>query len=164
MQTKPLNYGRAVHLLRELEKASTTGGTGATILKMVSKPLARLIEDKSIGPEEVQAASEIHTAFQAKTEALWIGPQSWERRDRGYGGIERAAVIDACRRYTAWADHWSRLAKRGDKTLPVVRAVVIYERPFYEVEVDLHIRHGLARQITKAGLRDYAFRAGWVRR
>ena len=160
---KPLNYGRAVHLLREVEKKSGTGGTGATILKMVSKPLGRLIEDKSIGPEELQAASDIFTAFMAITGSMWVGPQSWERRDRAYEGAEAVASIDAQRRYKAWAEHWSMMAKRGDKTLPVIIAAVIDEHPFYQIEDDLHIRNGTARKATIAGLRDYAARAGWVR-
>lgn len=136
--------------------------SGYTALRMQQKPLARLIEAKKIGPQELQAASEIETAFMAMTDGLRIKPPSMEKLDRGKNHTERGSAIDAQQRYRSWAQHWSMLAKRGDRTLEVVIAVVIDERCFRIVGYDLGIHHKTVKLACIRGLRDYAARAGWV--
>lgn len=150
-------------LVRQAELKSGTGATGFTLLKMASKPIARLIETRQIGPEELQAATDISVAFTALTGALWVKPQSMEKQDKGHGGNEPAALVDAQVRYRHWAQHWSMLAKRGDKTLEIIIAAVIDERGFDVIEGDIGLRHGTAKKAVIRGLRDYAVRAGWVR-
>jgi hypothetical protein len=66
-------------LKRELRKAerqagdgTDIGGTGATILKFLPAPLARLVDKKRIGTEEVRAADEIAVAFHAQAGALLV--------------------------------------------------------------------------------------------
>jgi hypothetical protein len=159
---RPLTAGRIVHIVREVERSSQTGGTGFTILKATSKPIRRLLDEHAIGPEEFQAVQDIERAFFAMTGALMIRPLTMERLDRGRAGNEPVATVDSQRRYQAWADHWSMLAKRGDKTLAVVIAAVIDERAFRLIEDDFGLRHGLARKVVIRGLRDYAARAGWA--
>lgn len=150
-------------LVRQTELDSKTGGTGQTILRMTAKPLARLIEQKKIGPEELQAAGDISTAFMSMAGGLLIKPLGMERVDRGQSGHEPAAIVDAQRRYRNWADHWSMKAKRGDPTLEIAIAAVIDERPFHVIEADIGLRHGTAKKTLIRALRDYAARAGWVK-
>ncbi len=114
--------------------------------------------------EELQAVHDITTAFHSLTGALWLRPLMMERQDRGPGGNEPAAIVDAQRRYRVWADHWSRQRKRGDHTLRIVIAVVIDEWPLRIVEEDIiGLRHGAAKAALIGGLRDYAERAGWLK-
>lgn len=150
-------------LVRQTELDSKTGGTGQTIIKLIAKPIAMLVERKLIGPEEFQAARDITTAFMSMAGALLVRPLSMERIDRGQSGNEPAAVVDAQRRYRAWADHWSMKAKRGDPTMEITIAAVIDERPFHIIEADVGLRHGVAKKTLIRALRDYAARAGWVK-
>jgi hypothetical protein len=149
--------------VRQAELRSGTGGTGYTILKLTAKPIARLIEKRQIGPEELQAAQDISTAFHSLTGVLWLRPLLMERLDKGHGGNEPAAIVDAQRRYRNWADHWSMLRKRGDRTMEIVIGAVIDERAFSTIENDIGLRHGIAKRATIRGLRDYAVRADWVK-
>lgn len=148
---------------RQAELRSGTGGTGYTILKLTSKPIARLIEARQIGPEELHAAQDICTAVHSLTAGLWIRPLLMERQDKGPGGHEPVAIVDAQRRYRNWANHWSRLRKRGDYTMEIVIGSVIDERAFKTIEEDIGLRHGIAKKATIRGLRDYAVRAAWVK-
>lgn len=159
---RPLTLGRINHLVRQAEKKSGTGGTGQTILKMTAKPLGRLVDDHRIGPVEVMAAQDFELAFMTIGRALWIKPQSYERRDPSYGGVERVKEIDAQTRYKAFADHWSMMRKRGDKTLEILTRALIDEQPFRLIEDDLNIKHGVASKAVIRGLRDYAARAKWT--
>jgi hypothetical protein len=162
-------FARLKRALRKAERragdGSAIGGTGATILKMLPPPLARLLDKGRIGTEEVRAADEIAVAFHAQAGALRIKPPSLERRDATYHGGEPVFVIDAVARYKRWAAHWSARAGRGgDRTLEIVIAAVIDERAFHVIEADLSIRHGVAARAVISGLRDYAARAGWTDR
>jgi hypothetical protein len=159
---------RLKRALRKAERragdGSAIGGTGATILKLLPAPLARLLDKGRIGTEEVRAADDIAIAFQAQAGALMIKPPCLERRDASHHAREPVFVIDAATRYKTWAQHWSARARRGDRTLEVVIAAVIDERAFHGIEADLGMRHGVAGRVTIAGLRDYAARAGWADR
>src|SRR5258708_6128379 len=134
---RPMTPVQAVkRAVREAEKAdrakgdNATGASGFVLLRFVSKPIAWLIENKKIGPEEFQAAGDIVTAFMSMAGALMLRPHSLERLDRGRGDAEPAAVIDAQARYREWADYWSREFKlRRDRTLRVVIAAVVDEHP-----------------------------------
>lgn len=150
--------------VREAEKKSKTGATGYVLLRFIAKPIARLVDEKKIGPAEYMAAQEFFTAFNTITGGLWIKPQSLERRDPSYGSRESLAIIEAQHHYRRFVDYWSGRAKAGDKTLAILVAAVVDERPFHVIEADLTIRHGKARQATIGGLRDYAARAGFVSR
>jgi hypothetical protein len=147
---------------REID--SDIGGTGATILRFRAAPLARLIERRRIGGEEVRAADDITTAFHAQAAAVMIKSPSLEKRDASHQGREPFRIIDAVSRYKPWAHHWSQRARLGDRTLEIIVAAIIDERAFHVIETDAGIRHGLAARVTIAGLRDYAARAGWIDR
>jgi hypothetical protein len=140
------------------------GGTGATILRFRAAPLVRLIEKQRIGSEEVRAADDMTTAFHAQAGAVMIRSPSLEKRDASHQSREPVRVIDAVSRYKPWARHWSQRARLGDRTLEIVVAAIIDERPFHVIEADAGIRHGMAARVTIAGLRDYAARAGWTDR
>jgi hypothetical protein len=140
------------------------GGTGATILRFRTAPLARLIERRRIGGEEVRAADDITTAFHAQAAAVMIRSPSLEKRDASYQGREPFRIIDAVSRYKPWARHWSQRARLGDRTLEIIVAAIVDERAFHVIEADAGIRHGLAARVTIAGLRDYAARTGWTDR
>lgn len=161
-RSKPATLGRMKNAVVQAEKKSRTGATGYTLLRFIAKPVARLVEEKKIGPAEYMAAQEFFTAFNAITGGLWIKPLSWERRDPGYGGREPLSLIEAQERYRGFVDHWSRRAKTGDRTLEIIVSAVVDERPFHIIEADLGLRHGTARTALIRGLRDYAARAGWV--
>ncbi len=159
----PVSAGRMLQAVREAEKSSHTGATGFTLLKLTSKPIARLIDEKKIGPVEFQSAREIETVFFHISGALMVRHRwAMERSDPVYHGHDADHLVDAQVRYKRYAQHWSMLAKRGDKTLQIVIAAVIDERPFHHIEADLGMRHGKARKVLIRGLRDYAARAGWT--
>jgi hypothetical protein len=105
-------FARLKRALRKAERragdGSAIGGTGATILKLLPPPLARLLDKGRIGTEEVRAADEIAVAFHAQAGALRIKPPSLERRDATYHGGEPVFVIDAVARYKRWAAHSTR--------------------------------------------------------
>jgi hypothetical protein len=160
------DFARMKRALRKVERragdGTEIGGTGFTILKFQGAPLARLIDKKHIGTEELRAADDIAIAFHAQAGALLIKPPSLEKRDATYQGHEPVLIIDAVSRYKRWARHWSARASHGDRTLEIVIAAVIDERAFHLIEADVGIRHGLAARAVIAGLRDYAARAGWA--
>ncbi len=155
-------------ILRQAERrggdGSEIGGTGATLLKFLPAPLARLADRQRIGGEEIRAADDIATAFHAQAGALMIKSPSLEKRDATYHAREPAWIIDAVSRYKRWARHWSARARLGDRTLEIIVAAVIDERAFHIIEADIGIRHGVAAKVVICGLRDYAARAGWTER
>jgi hypothetical protein len=161
---RPVTVERILQKVKQAERNDmlrgerATRATGFTLLKMISKPIARLVDLRKIGPEELQAADDITTAFMAMAGALLIRPMEMERTDRAYQHTEPVRVADAQRRYRNWADHWSMLAKRGDKTLEIVIAAVIDERAFHVIDTDLNLSHGKAQKALIRGLRDYAAR------
>jgi hypothetical protein len=160
-------FGRMKRALRKAQRRSgegrELGGTGATILKFLPAPLARLADRKRIGTEEIRAADDIAIAFHAQAGALMIKPPSLEKRDPTYQDHEPLWIIDAVVRYKKWAGHWTRRARSsGDRTLEIVVAAVIDERAFHAIEADIGIRHGVAARVVIAALRDYAARAGWT--
>jgi hypothetical protein len=159
-------FGRLTRALRKAERragdGAEIGGTGATVLKFLPAPLARLLDKQRIGTEEVRAADDIAVAFHAQSGALMIKSPSLEKRDATHHGHEPVWIIDAVNRYKVWARHRSARARAGDKTLEIVIAAVIDERAFHVIEADVGIRHGLAQRAVVAGLRDYAARAGWA--
>jgi hypothetical protein len=80
MKSAPADEDRGLrYLKRALRKAerragdgSDIGGTGATILKFLPAPLARLLDKGRIGTEEVRAADDIAVAFHAQAGALFV--------------------------------------------------------------------------------------------
>jgi len=155
-------------MIRKAERragdGSPIGGTGATVLKFLGAPLCRLADRKRIGAEEIRAADDIAIAFHAQAGALMIKPPCLEKRDATYQGREPVYVIDAVSRYKRWARRWSARARDGDRTLEIVVAAVVDERPFHIIEQDVGIRHGAGARVVIAALRDYAARAGWTDR
>lgn len=141
--------------------------TKLTIAKKSSTPLMTLLTGKnpSIGGEEFMAAQDIELAFMSISGAVMFKPLTLERVDKS--NADRAlplATAKAIERYQAWANHWSARKKRGDRTLEIVIAAIVDMRPFSVIEEDIGIRHGMAKQVTIRGLRDYAARAGWAGR
>lgn len=159
---RPVTVGRIKAVLREAEQEAGNGASGATILKLARTPVTRLIETKKIGPVELQAAVDIETAFFALSGALMFRPMNLEKIDRGRHSNWSVKTIDAVERYQNWANHWSKRAGYGDPTLKIAVAAIIDQRPFYQIEEDIGIRHGLAAKVTARVLRDYAARAGWA--
>jgi hypothetical protein len=70
------SLARLKRALRKAERragdGSDIGGTGATILKLLPAPLARLLDKGRIGTEEVRAADDIAIAFHHYCQ--WRGP------------------------------------------------------------------------------------------
>lgn len=163
MKARPLTAGRILWAARQAELNSGTGATGFTLLKLQNRPLDRLIGTGKIGPEELQAASDIYTVAMTQTGALMLRPHRMERLDPARVDNASAAAVEAYRRYRAWADHWSMRAKRGDKTLQIIWDVVVDDRPLGVMAADLSLDHRTVTRAVVRGLRDYAARAGWVR-
>lgn len=67
---------RLKRALRKAERRAgdggSVGGTGATILKLLPPPLARLVDKGRIGTEEIRAADDITIAFHAQAGALFV--------------------------------------------------------------------------------------------
>ena len=90
-QSATLDEDRGLrYLKRALRKAerhagdgSDIGGTGATILKFLPAPLARLLDKGRIGTEEVRAADDIAVAFHAQAGALTTIPSGAAPRSAG---------------------------------------------------------------------------------
>ena len=139
-----------------------THATGATLLRLRPAPVDWLIGAGKISQLEFQAARDINIAVMAMAGALRLRVPKLERVDCGFGSRESPYTIDAVRRYGAFRDHWSGLAKHGDKTLEIVWSAVVDERSFCTIDASLALRHGTARQATVRGLRDYCARAGWI--
>ena len=139
-------------------------GTTLAEFKLQGSPIARLIDQGKVRGEELMAVQDIELAFFALTSRLLIKPMVHERVD--CGGHARDWPIRTAKavgRYQAWANHWSIRAKRGDKTLAVVIAAVVDQRPFSQIEEEYGMRkHGKAAIVVVRALRDYAARAGWV--
>jgi hypothetical protein len=157
-----ITAARIKRIARKAELEHGSGGTGYTILKFRSSPIARLVEHHDIGPEEFWAATDIDLAFNAISGALTYKCPYSEKIDRGYVEHQTARVIDSVGRYKAFAGHWSKLRVWGDKTLEIVIAAVVDQRPLHLIEIELSLRHGKAKQVTIGGLRDYAARAHMV--
>jgi hypothetical protein len=157
-----ITAARIKRAARQAELASGTGATGYTILKFRSSPIARLVENHAIGPEEFWAACDIDLAFHAICGALTYKCPYSEKIDRSYTDHYSARVFDSVARYKAFAGHWSKLRAWGDRTLEIVIAAVVDQRPLHLIEIELSLRHGKAKQVTIAGLRDYAARARMV--
>jgi hypothetical protein len=147
--------------LAELEHGS--GGTGYTILKMRPTPVCRMVDDGTIGPEQLWAATDIELAFHAIAGALALRSPCIEKIDHGVSEHTPAYIIDSVTRYKGFAAYWAKRRTWGDRTFEAVIMVVVDRRPFSVVEIDLGLRHGKAKAITAAGLGDYAARAGVVR-
>lgn len=169
MKPADTNSDLAGQMLREVRKAerilgdgSEISGTGYTIIKRADSPVTRMLGNGAIGGPELRSSEDICIAFRAVSGALFLKPQSMERRDRSNSIHEPVGIIDAVSRYQHWARIWSARAKRGDPTLEIVIAAVWDERPLRTIEQDLNIRNGSATRATAAGLRDYAARAGWA--
>jgi hypothetical protein len=144
-------------------KESHDPGTGFTILRLASKPIAHLIKTKKIGQDEVRAAEEICTAFFALSGGLMFRPQQLERRDPTTRRADLPPrIASAVDRYGVWADHWSRRRKLGDPTLEIVVAAVVDERSMRSIAEDVGYRFDRIRSAIVCGLRDYASRAGWI--
>lgn len=154
------------------EAGTPVTATTLTAFRLRGSPLATLINGNArrkaadrAGGDELQAAMEIETAFMAIAGGSMFKPLNLERVDRSYSEDwpERTAI--AVRRYQAFANHWSKMRKQSaDRTLEVVVAAIIDQRPFSGIENDIGLRHGTAQLILVRGLRDYAARAGWVDR
>ena len=157
-----ITAARIKRIARKAELASGTGATGYTILKFRSSPIARFVEHHDIGPEEFWAATDIDFAIYAISGALTYKCPYSEKVDGGYVEYIPAKIIDAVARYKAWAAHWSKLRAWGDKTLEIVIAAVVDQRPFDNIEIDLGLYKEKAKAVTIAGLRDYAARAHMV--
>lgn len=142
-------------------------GTGLTRVKLAATPMARLIEARKIGAEEVSAADEIALAFAALSGGAGSRSMTFDRVDKSVGAHDflPAATMHAVSRYRAWADHWTvRANLYGDMLLEIVIAAVIDERPLRTIAYDCGIGPGRAQDATVLGLRDYAARGGLVSR
>lgn len=149
---------------RRTGDGSEVSGTGYTVARLRVPPIGQLIEKHKIGHPEQMAAQDIERAFTGLTRGMGLRGQTFERVDRSHGDGLSVNLLDAINRYQDWARHWSRRAKRGDRTLEIVIAAVIDQRPFRTIDLDIGMRGGKAMTATIRGLRDYASRAGWCER
>ena len=157
-----ITAARIKRIARKAELEHGSGATGYTILKFRSSPIARLVEHHDIGPEEFWAATDIDLAFHAISGALSYKSPYNEKLDRAYVEHTPTKIINAVTRYKAFAGHWSKRRAWGDRTLEIVIAAVVNQRPLHLIEIELSLRHGKAKQVTIGGLRDYAARANMV--
>lgn len=146
------------------EKPDVEPGTAGTILKLRQPPLDGLIKKKKIPPVAITAAQEYELALRTLWMGLSIGPQSWERKDRGEPMPMAKKAAIALDHYGIWKDHWSVRSKRGDPTCEIVYAAVIDLRSFDSIDRDMEIGHGKAAKATVYGLMDYAARAEMMSR
>lgn len=155
---------RSGRVEREKDAPPVDPGTGQTILKLSGSPIARLIDDGALGPEEIQAAVEIEKAITAIASRLMVRGMSLERVDRSMGPDASAGrQIKAVENYTRWANHWSDRAKAyADPMLEIIIAVVVDQRAIRTVASDVGRHHSKVKDAVILGLRDYAARAGMV--
>lgn len=139
-------------------------GTGLTRLKLSPNPIARLADQKKIGPEELQAVEEINEAFSALASRLMVRGMALERVDRsGVDDRHAGAAARAVANYTAWANFWSVRAKAHcDPTLQIVVAVAVDQWSVRMTAAELGLHHSKVEAGVISGLRDYAARAGFV--
>lgn len=140
-------------------------GTGQTILKQRKKPVQKLVDDKKIGQDELDAAAEIEQAFTALASRLMVRGMTFERVDHGGYGSDGhfGAAARAVANYTRWAKHWSARANLYcDPTLEIVIAAVIDERPTRTIGADIGFGHQRVEDALVCGLQDYAARSGFV--
>lgn len=155
--------------VRKAERTSGDGtdisGTGYTIMKMRQNPIARLVDENKIGPDELMAAEEILNAFSVISAPVACRAQNLNRVDGGGGnwGPWPARLAKEVARFQAWAKHWTRIQTLSeDPMLEVVIAAVVDDRQVKEIALDIGRRHSSVERGLIAGLRDYAARAGFV--
>jgi hypothetical protein len=113
-------FARMKRALRKAERragdGAEIGGTGATILKFRGAPLARLVDKKRIGTEELQAADDIAIAFHAQADALIVNPAGAVLPNASGAGVSnvesRIAEIEgkymrATHGSDPWKTYWS---------------------------------------------------------
>lgn len=132
--------------------------------RLSGPPVARLVESKRIGAEELQAAQEIEMAFMAISGGLFMKPQNMEKVDGGRGNPDwphKLAVIVG--QYQDWANFWSDRRKQHlDHTLEITIAAVIDERHVRPIAEDLGFSEKKVKDAIVGGLRDYAARTNTV--
>lgn len=143
---------------------SVSGGTGQTILRLAEKKgLMRLATAGQIGREELIAADEIQTGFNALSAPASIKGASLMKVDGGglRDGLPWTVHVQhVVKRYTRWANHWSARAKQGDPTYRIAMDALIAERPFSELGRKYSMGAGSSAKALVNALRDYAARAG----
>lgn len=152
-------------VISDEEKRPNVVPSGLVAVRMRNSPVAWLVSNRKIGGDEFRAAVDIETAFMALSGALMFKPLTMEKTSPGKRREWDERTSEAVERYRRFAGHWSDRAKQyGDKTLEIVISAVIDQRPFSQIEADIGLRHGKAKQVTVRALRDYAARAGFVDR
>ena len=142
---------------RVLNGAELNGATPFTILKRRRSPIEYLVDKKYIGGDELRAAIEIEEACRAINSALALKQPNLLRVDNG-GRVEFGSPEYVTRQWRSFANHWGN----SDKKLLILLYAVIDVVPFYIIEQKFSLRHGMARQIVIAMLRNYCIHAGWV--
>ena len=149
---------------RDVKDEVSDPGTGATIIRLTRSPMDKLLSAKEIGGLEQRAADEIIKVVHYLQLGLGFGQPKMERSDKSYSSGDPPWFIDAYARYKAYGDHWSKFYKLGDPTWPIVYGAVYDERPLHILDSEHRLKHGSAKKTLIAGLKDYAARAGWVKR
>lgn len=151
---------------QEIEGPVEDVGSGQTLLKFRRTPIARLIDIGKLGPEEIQAAQEIESAFFAIDSRGRISGMSLDRVDGGGRHSDlpwSARVAGAVQNYQRYAVYWTKRSNLyADPMLQVVIAAVIDERPVREIAMDVGRRHSTVELGLVWGLRDYSLRAGFA--
>lgn len=164
---EPVTVAKMQRVLRKhvREVPGAAEASPYTVIKLRQAPIAKLIDEHKIGPEEMQAAQDIETAFFALSSRLMCKGMTLERIDRS-GNSDApwpARTAKAVGLYNAWATHWTKRANLyGDPMLQVVIAAVVDRRPLRGIAADLG--YGLKRieAAVIGGLRDFAVRSGLV--
>lgn len=146
-------------------------GTGQTILKMRARPIPKLVDEGKLGPEELQAAEDILTAFTALSSGLCARGINYDRVDNGRhtNSAWPTRVARAVTRYQEFARIWTqRNNEYGDPTLAILIGAIVDQHWLRTLALD-HCRGQRMEWAIKrteraiiGGLRDYAARAGFV--
>lgn len=154
-------YLRMVEIEAAEKGENVAPGTGATILRLKPDPVGKLVDQRKIGPEGLEAAREIEQAFDSIAGSLWIKPLSMERRDRSYSSREPEYIAHLQSLYRQWADAWSAARKQHQCiVLPCTIGLVIDHRSPWDLCQEYRCRHEKAEHGAILGIMDWARRAG----
>ena len=138
-------------------------GTAKTRRRQREPTLDRLIRERRIDNEMIQAAKEIQQVYFALTRQLWAKTSSMERIDGGTPAETPEWLVEAYKhRYLPWADILDRHLECPAQS--IIFDVVVDNRKLKYLDRKHAKRDGFARQVTIAGLKLYVDLAGWRRR
>ena len=118
-----------------------------------------------ISPTQEQAALEFIEVFYFKCAGSLAKSQSYERQDRGGDVTHAEWLVDACKRYDAFAN-WSKENRATTKQNwhEVLLDVCVDGLNLTQIDRGRKWRNGTAKRVILDSLTQYAVLAGWIRR